>query len=165
MGVFSGYDMPLWYATGVKEEHLAVLTRAGLFDTSHMAGVIVSGPDARVFLNWMFTKDLSRCLGLKTKPLVPGRCAYGAFLDENGHVVDDSIIFQLTDDSIWFMSMQAWAKPSQGTSGRIKKTMMFKLNDWTDKIGKIDLQGPLAAKVLKKVIKNPDNVLAGYDLF
>jgi aminomethyltransferase len=159
MGVFSGYDMPLWYATGVKEEHLTVLTRAGLFDTSHMAGVIVSGPDARAFLNWMFTKDLSRCLGLKTKPLVPGRCAYGAFLDENGHVVDDSIIFQLTGDKYMVYVNAGMGETIARHLMAHQKNHDVQINDWTDKIGKIDLQGPLAAKVLKRVIKNPDNVL------
>lgn len=159
MGIFSGYDMPLWYNTGVKDEHLAVLTRAGLFDTSHMAGVIVSGPDARVFLNWMFTKDLSRCLGLKTKPLVPGRCAYGAFLEENGHVVDDSIIFQLTDEQYMVYVNAGMGETITRHFRAHQKKHDVQFEDWTDKIGKIDLQGPLAVKVLKKVIKNPDNVL------
>ena len=38
MPPFGGYDMPLWYASA-KNEHLAVLRSAGLFDTSHMAVV------------------------------------------------------------------------------------------------------------------------------
>jgi len=41
MADFGGYDMPLWYDTGVKNEHLAVLTSAGIFDTSHMACITV----------------------------------------------------------------------------------------------------------------------------
>ena len=45
MAIFSGYDMPLWYAS-VQNEHLAVLRQAGLFDTSHMAVIAVSGPGA-----------------------------------------------------------------------------------------------------------------------
>ena len=39
MALFGGYDMPLWYKTGVKAEHLAVIQAAGIFDTSHMAAV------------------------------------------------------------------------------------------------------------------------------
>ena len=45
MADFGGYEMPLWYSS-VKQEHLSVLTRAGLFDTSHMAVVLVGGPGA-----------------------------------------------------------------------------------------------------------------------
>ncbi len=159
MGMFGGYDMPLWYKTGVKKEHLAVLTKVGLFDTSHMAGVIVSGADARVFLNYMFTKDLSRCLGLKTKPLVPGRCAYGAFLDENGYVVDDSIIFQFTDNKYMVYVNAGMGKTAANHLKAYQKDYDVQIEDWTGKIGKIDLQGPSSAKVLKKVIKNPEYIL------
>ena len=42
MADFGGYDMPLWYSTA-KTEHLSVLTHAGIFDTSHMAAVMVAG--------------------------------------------------------------------------------------------------------------------------
>ncbi|MCP3900134.1 MAG: hypothetical protein GY707_10515, partial [Desulfobacteraceae bacterium] len=37
MADFGGYHMPLWYETGVKQEHLTILKSAGIFDTSHMA--------------------------------------------------------------------------------------------------------------------------------
>ena len=43
---FGGWDMPLWYPTGAVKEHLAVIQHAGLFDIGHMAGLMVSGPDA-----------------------------------------------------------------------------------------------------------------------
>jgi aminomethyltransferase len=159
MGIFSGYDMPLWYSTGVKEEHLTVLTRAGLFDTSHMDGVMVHGPDALVFLNWMFTKDLTQCLGRKTTPLVPGRCAYGAFLNANGHVVDDSIIFQLTRDKYMLYVNASMGDTITTHLKAHRQDRDVQIHNNTGKIGKIDLQGPLAGKVLKKVIKDPDKVL------
>lgn len=56
---FGGWDMPLWYPTGAVKEHLAVIQHAGLFDIGHMAGLMVSGPDALEALQWAFTKDLS----------------------------------------------------------------------------------------------------------
>ena len=43
MALFGNYDMPLWYKTGAKAEHLAVIQSAGIFDTSHMAVVLVKG--------------------------------------------------------------------------------------------------------------------------
>lgn len=55
---FGGWDMPLWYPTGAVKEHLAVIQHAGLFDIGHMAGLMVSGPDALEALQWAFTKDL-----------------------------------------------------------------------------------------------------------
>ena len=74
---FGGWDMPLWYPTGAVKEHLAVIQAAGLFDIGHMAGLLVSGPDALEMLQWTFTKDLS---------LSGPRAAYGAFLDAEGGV-------------------------------------------------------------------------------
>ena len=57
MANFGGYDMPLWYETGVKNEHLAVLTSAGIFDTSHMACINVSGNDSFDLINYCFTRN------------------------------------------------------------------------------------------------------------
>ena len=56
MAAFGGYDMPLWYASA-KNEHLAVLKSAGLFDTSHMAVVLVKGPDSFELLQNCFTNN------------------------------------------------------------------------------------------------------------
>ena len=57
MAEFTGYDMPLWYKSGMKEEHLNVLTRCGIFDTSHMSVVSLSGADIFELLQWCFSKD------------------------------------------------------------------------------------------------------------
>lgn len=66
MSDFGGFEMPLWYETGVKKEHLAVLTSAGIFDTSHMACIIVMGKDAFELLNFCFTRDIG---ALQKRPL------------------------------------------------------------------------------------------------
>ena len=42
---FAGWDMPVEYS-GITDEHLAVRTRAGLFDVSHMGEIEVAGADA-----------------------------------------------------------------------------------------------------------------------
>ena len=60
MADFGGFDMPLWYETGVKNEHLAVLKSAGIFDTSHMACINVKGNDSFGLLDYCFTRDLSK---------------------------------------------------------------------------------------------------------
>ena len=63
MAPFGEYEMPLWYTGGAKAEHLAVISGAGLFDTSHMAVVTVAGAKARELIQYCFTKDLDRCVG------------------------------------------------------------------------------------------------------
>ena len=94
MADFGGYEMPLWY-TSVKNEHLAVLTSAGIFDTSHMAAVTVSGSAATDLVQQCFSNDLAACMGPQKKPLADGRCVYGTFLNAQGHVIDDAIVFQV----------------------------------------------------------------------
>jgi len=164
MASFGGYDMPLWY-TSVKEEHLAVLTAAGLFDTSHMAGITVSGPDARTLLQLCFSRDLRACLGKKDQPLRPGRSVYGVFLNDLGHVLDDAIISQL-DDEAYLVVVNSGMGPrlsehllahSQGRSCQIR--------DLTDTVSKIDLQGPESARIMAAILKVPDQILSNLPYF
>ena len=93
MAAFGGYEMPLWYPAGAKAEHLAAITGAGLFDTSHMAVLTLHGPAVRELLQRCFSKDLERCIGPKRGPLVAGRCGLGVFLDDNGGGIDDAIVY------------------------------------------------------------------------
>jgi aminomethyltransferase len=95
MAIFGSYDMPLWYPSGAKEEHLVVLTRAGIFDTSHMGVVTVKGSGAQDLLQVCFSKNLAACIGKDQKPLTSGKRVYGVFLNEAGEVIDDAIVFQI----------------------------------------------------------------------
>ena len=97
MATFGGYEMPLWYPSGAKAEHLAVLTAAGLFDTSHMAVLTLHGSSARTLLQRCLSKDLERCIGPQKTPLIPGRCVYGVFLDPAAGVIDDAIVYQCSE--------------------------------------------------------------------
>ena len=63
-----------------------------------MAAVRVLGPDAFDLLQWCFTRNLDACVGKDNAPLTPGKCVYGAFLDEHGHAIDDSIVYKVTDE-------------------------------------------------------------------
>lgn len=79
MSLFGGYEMPLWYPAGAKKEHLAVITRAGLFDTSHMSCVKIEGTDAFDILQMAFSKDLASCMGSKKAPSRPVGQSMGSF--------------------------------------------------------------------------------------
>lgn len=155
---FGGWDMPLWYPTGAVKEHLAVIQAAGLFDIGHMAGLLVSGPDALEMLQWTFTKDLS---------LSGPRAAYGAFLDAEGGVVDDSIIYPLSEGR-YFVVLNV------GKGERIAS----QLEEWGQANGKsvvvrnlagtyakLDLQGPATVRVMRKLLENPDAVFEGLTYF
>ncbi len=164
MAEFGGYEMPLWYGSA-REEHLSVLTGAGLFDTSHMAVVDLAGPDAFHLLQRCFSRDLRHCLGPTRKPMRPGNCVYGVFLNLSGGVVDDAIVDQL-DKARYFCVVNA------GMGGVIARhlsehaeRLSVEIRDLTDQVGKIDLQGPASAKVLKKVLRDPDTIFEGMRYF
>ncbi|MEA1970469.1 MAG: aminomethyltransferase family protein, partial [Thermodesulfobacteriota bacterium] len=158
MAVFGGYEMPLWYASGAKREHLAVLTGAGMFDTSHMAVIMVEGPGALALLQACFTKNLNACIGKNKTPLVPGRCAYGAFLDDLGHVRDDSIVSQIASETYMIVV-------NAGMGGQISRHLEnqaggsdVEIHDLTDGVGKMDIQGPMSARILAGIIRKPEAV-------
>ena len=88
MADFGGYEMPLWYSTA-KAEHSAVqTTNTGIFDTSHMAVIMVARPKTYELLQFCFTNDLATCIGKNKGPLSPGRYVYGVYLNEKGEVID-----------------------------------------------------------------------------
>ena len=153
---FGDYLMPVWYGSS-KDEHLAVVTHAGLFDTSHMAVVRVHGKGAFDLLQWCFTRNLRACVGKDNAPLTPGKCVYGAFLDEHGHAIDDSIVYKVADEEFVVVV-------NAGMGGVITahldlvataKGLDARLTDMTDTLGKIDIQGPAAVKIMQTVLKDP----------
>lgn len=158
MALFANYDMPLWYKTGVKAEHLAIIRAAGIFDTSHMAVVSVTGEGARALLQYCLSKDLDSCIGKGKTELVNGRCVYGIFLNPDGTVIDDAIVYQVQPKS--FMVVV-----NAGMGGEIAAHLQKNIGeaavtveDLTGRVGKMDIQGPDSARVLKKILKDPQAV-------
>ncbi|MCP3898882.1 MAG: aminomethyl transferase family protein [Desulfobacteraceae bacterium] len=151
MADFGGYDMPLWYDdTGVKNEHLAVLKSAGLFDTSHMASITVDGDQTFELLNFCFTRDLA--------PLKIGRCVYGAFLDEKGHCLDDAIVYKFTDTSFMICVNAGMGGPIAQHLETQKFDRAVNIIDLSGKIAKMDIQGFNSARILAKVLQSPETV-------
>ena len=162
---FTGYELPMWYTAGMKEEHLRVLTSCGMFDTSHMSVVRLTGPDIFELLQWCFTKDLTHCIGKNKEPLTPGRCTYGVFLNEAGGVVDDVVLFQLATD-VYLAVVNAGmgkhaAKHILNYIDTCEDSCDVVVSDMTDKVGKIDIQGPYSARIMQEVLAEPDKVLEG----
>jgi aminomethyltransferase len=165
MAAFGAYDMPLWYPLGAKGEHLAVINSAGLFDTSHMAVVTVEGDDARSLLQRCFSKDLEKCIGLKKGPLVKGRSVYGLFLTPNGHVLDDCIVSQANDSRYMLVVNAGMGKGVAEHLSKNQSSLKAEIVDLTDKVGKIDIQGRDSARILARVLQNPDTVFDNFPYF
>ena len=95
---FGGWQMPIEYPKpvqsigpgGVLAEHQSVRNSVGLFDVSHLGKIEVSGIGSLVFLNQIFTNDLTR--------LEDGCAQYTLLCTESGGVVDDLIIYRYNEE-------------------------------------------------------------------
>jgi aminomethyltransferase len=85
---FAGWEMPVQYA-GIREEHLAVRRRAGVFDVSHMGQVETRGPQALQFLQRVLSNDVRR--------LPEGGAQYSVLCREDGGVLDDLFTYRLAE--------------------------------------------------------------------
>src|SRR2546427_2210459 len=83
---FSGWEMPLEY-TSIAEEHMAVRTRAGLFDVSHMGEIEIAGRDALAAVQRISCNDASR--------LQVGQGQYSGLLTPQGTFIDDLLVYRL----------------------------------------------------------------------
>jgi glycine cleavage system T protein (aminomethyltransferase) len=86
---FAGFDMPVEYS-GIGEEHMAVRTRAGLFDVSHMGQIEVAGGDALAAVQRITSNDAAK--------LKVGQAQYSALTTPNGGFVDDLLVYRLATD-------------------------------------------------------------------
>jgi aminomethyltransferase len=86
---FGGWEMPLSYGQGTLAEHRACRRDAVMFDVSHLGTVRVDGDDAFDRLQSALSNDLRR--------VTPGRAQYTHLLDDDGSVVDDIIVWWLSD--------------------------------------------------------------------
>jgi len=88
---FAGYEMPVRYA-GVKKEHQAVRSAAGLFDVSHMGELRLRGPRALSVADRLVTNFVGK--------LKVGRAKYTAACNERGTILDDLIVYRTGDEEI-----------------------------------------------------------------
>jgi aminomethyltransferase len=86
---FAGWEMPVQYA-GIREEHLAVRSDAGVFDVSHMGEVETRGPQALDFLQRVLSNDVAK--------IPVGGAQYSVLCREDGGVLDDLFTYRLGDD-------------------------------------------------------------------
>ncbi|MFT4036178.1 MAG: glycine cleavage system protein T, partial [Patulibacter sp.] len=86
---FAGWEMPVQYE-GVRQEHEAVRTGAGVFDVSHMGQIITRGPGALAALQHLTSNDVSK--------IPVGGAQYGLILRPDGGIFDDIFTYRLGDD-------------------------------------------------------------------
>jgi aminomethyltransferase len=85
---FAGWEMPVQYE-GIRQEHVAVRTGAGMFDVSHMGQIETSGPDAERFLQRTLSNDVTK--------IAERGAQYSVLCREDGGVLDDLFTYRLDD--------------------------------------------------------------------
>ncbi len=138
---FAGYEMPVQYPTGITAEHRAVREKAGLFDVSHMGEFIVRGPQAVEFVNHVTTNDVNA--------LTPGQAQYSTILREDGTIVDDCLVYR-SDDRLLMVVNGSNIDKDFAHISRFVKDFDVTLDDISEKVALLALQGPEAARILQQ---------------
>ena len=138
---FAGFEMPVQYPTGITAEHKAVREKAGLFDVSHMGEFVVRGPQAVEFVNHVTTNDVTA--------LKPGQAQYSTILREDGTIVDDCLVYRADDRVLMVVNGSNIDKDFSHIS-RFVKDFDVTLDDISDKVALLALQGPDAARILQQ---------------
>ena len=144
---FGGWDMPVEYS-GITEEHMAVRTRAGLFDVSHMGEIEIAGADALAAVQRISSNDASR--------LAIGQTQYSALTTPQGTFVDDLPVYRMADDHFLLVV----------NASNIEKDyawVVSQLRDFADapavntssRYALLALQGPAALEVLQSLTAVP----------
>ncbi len=135
---FAGFELPVQYALGIKQEHLHTRAHAGFFDISHMGQIRVSGPDAAGRLERLMPGDIT---GLKTF-----QQRYSVLTNPVGGIIDDLMVTRLPRDD-FLLVVNGACRTGDLRHLRRELTPACELQLLEDR-ALLALQGPEAAKVL-----------------
>ena len=143
---FAGYLLPVQYE-GVIAEHLAVRQQAGLFDVSHMGEITIKGPGALATLNHLLTNDFTK--------MSIGKVRYSVMCNENGGCVDDLLVYKFGEED-YFLVVNASNRHKDFE--HVKKNILpdTEIEDISDSLAQVALQGPNSREIMKKVMKEED---------
>ncbi len=134
--------VPLQY-TDVSEEYWTVRKAAGLADLSHLGRLTIRGKDRTAFLNGLLTNDIAK--------IHEDSGAHSVLLNTKARVLADLYLYNLDDGLV--------VDTGDSSSGRVKTlldqfiiTEDVQIEDSTDSLLQLTLQGPRAAQTLKEVL-------------
>src|SRR4030042_3851827 len=148
---FAGWEMPVAYQQGILEEHLKTRKFGGLFDISHMGRFMIRGIDAVSFMQHVLTNNVTA--------LDPGVAQYTLIQNEEGGSIDDAYLYRLEEgdpslEKNYLLVVNA-ANKEKDWNWFLDHKRRYKnmaIEDKTDEIGMIALQGPHARRVLEKIL-------------
>lgn len=140
---FAGYEMPVRYKSEL-EEHHAVRKSVGIFDVSHMGEFLVKGPKALDLIQKISSNDAAK--------LIPGKVQYSCMPNATGGIVDDLLVYMLKPES--YMLVVNASNIQKDWDWIMKNNdMEAKLENISDNISLLAVQGPKAEEVIQKLTK------------
>lgn len=152
---FGGWAMPVQY-TNVIDEHKTTRTSATLFDICHMGEIEVTGPGALDLLQFSLTRNLA---DQKT-----GQVKLSALLNDQGGIIDDLTVYKMADDFYMLVTNATTREYDYLRIRSILKDKKFdcRVEDVSDRTGKLDLQGPRAQFILQSMTDTDLNGIRFY---
>ncbi|MBD0360463.1 MAG: glycine cleavage system aminomethyltransferase GcvT [Nitrososphaeraceae archaeon] len=139
---FHGWEMPLHYS-GIIDEHINTRTNVSLFDVSHMGRFDVKGTGAYDCLQALVTNDISK--------LHNHQALYSPICYDNGGIIDDLIIYMINREK--FVVVVNASNREKDLEWIIKHSNNSTVvENVSDKIALLALQGPLAQNLLEKAV-------------
>lgn len=146
---FAGWSMPIQYKDSIMESTQWCRSNASLFDVAHMCGLSLKGKDAIAFLEKLVVGDV--------KSLKPGTGTLSVFTNENGGIIDDSVITKVNDDHIYLVVNAGCREKDLAHIEKHLKAFQTQGGDVDmhvhDERSLLALQGPEAANILQKYVK------------
>ena len=139
---FAGWDMPVEYS-GLPREHMAVRTRAGLFDVTHMGQVELAGNDALAAVQWFSSNDASR--------LKAGQAHYSALTTPAGTFVDDMLVYRFADDHFLLVINASNVDKDYAWIAEQARRFGVPAVNTSSRYALIALQGPVSRQVMQRL--------------
>lgn len=144
---FAGWEMPVQYA-GIREEHLAVRSSAGVFDVSHMGEIKTSGPQALEFLQRILSNDVGT--------MAIGGAQYSLLCREDGGVLDDLFTYRLgPEDYLTVTNAANHAKDLAWFQEQAKAFPDVLVEDQAAEHAMLAVQGPVAREIVQTLSSGP----------
>jgi aminomethyltransferase len=134
---WSGYYTVSAYETHHEHEYNAIRNAAALIDVSPLFKYVISGRDATALVNRIITRDAER--------MAVGQVFYTPWCDEHGHVIDDGTVSRLGDQRFRWTA----AEPNLRWFVQNAHGLDVNVDDVTESLAALALQGPLSAHVLR----------------
>jgi len=141
---FAGWEMPVQYE-GIRQEHVAVRTHAGVFDVSHMGEIETSGPDAERYLQRLLSNDVTK--------IAADGAQYSVLCREDGGVLDDLFTYRLGPDRFLTVTNAANHERDHDWFARHADGFDVTVRDAASDYAMLALQGPDARAILRRHIE------------